>query len=106
MKVQYIANDGKIFETEKACREHEEATWKKLFLRLKETDIDAALARENIPLAEAFERMGRLCGDARRDAGEFKRRPKTIVEPPATEPGPASETAPDQAKGGDDDLPI
>jgi hypothetical protein len=93
MKVQYIANDGKAFDTEADCRAHEDQAWRKLLLKLKPEDLEAALGRQNVPLADALEKAGRLCGEARRKAGLFKHRRRGA----AHETGDGALTPPSQA---------
>jgi hypothetical protein len=75
VKIKYIAEDGKEFDDEKSCREHEATNWKLLIADANSTDLERALAYDEShrPLAAALEQAGRLCGEARREAGDLKR---------------------------------
>ena len=92
--MKFVTDDGKTFTTFEEARDHEAAVSKakehKLLCGLKATDIEDALAYKNIPLNKALEKIGRLCGDARRDAGVILRRSNK-----------SAEAAPEQAKDGD-----
>lgn len=92
--MKFVTDDGKTFTTFEEARDHESAVSKakehKLLCGLKGQDIEDALAYKNIPLNKALEKIGRLCGDARRDAGVILRRSNK-----------GADAAPEQAKDGD-----
>ena len=102
--MKFVTDDGKTFTTFEEARDHEAAVSKakehKLLCGLKATDIEDALAYKNIPLNKALEKIGRLCGDARRDAGVIKRRPRGSTAPLA-QIAPDDHNVRSQVKDGD-----
>ena len=78
----YIADDGTSFETREACEAHEAAGFARQFVGLTIDQVDAALARTNVPLADAFEAIGNRISKARLDAGELRRRSKKAGDAP------------------------
>jgi hypothetical protein len=72
----FEAADGKTFATAGECKAHEESEALSLLLDLSEHDIMSALARSNVPLADAFERAGNIIAAKRRESGDLKRAPK------------------------------
>ena len=76
MKIKYIADDGKEFETQQECVAHEAAQWSALISGAAKVDIELAstYAPSHRALATALEHAGRLCAEARRKAGDLKRK--------------------------------
>jgi hypothetical protein len=81
----YEANDGTKFSTSDECKKHEEISSLALLERLSPEDINEALQRTNIPLADAFERIGNIIAERRRQSGGLKRakskKPEAAVKP-------------------------
>jgi hypothetical protein len=76
----FEASDGMTFTTAEDCKAHEETQALSLLRDLTEQDIMSALARSNIPLANAIERAGNIIGTKRRESGELKRAKKMHPE--------------------------
>lgn len=85
MKRSHIfeADDGTTFETAAACKAHEERQLLREMLcgRLAD-EIDLALDRTNIDLADAIERAGNIIAAKRRESGELRRKAKTPEKKP------------------------
>ena len=100
----YIADDGTSFDAREACEAHEAAGFARQFVGLTLEQVDAALARTNVPLADAFEAIGNRISKARLDAGELRRRSnKAGAAPPLPSSGsvaPAARPADDGRKNG------
>jgi len=90
--MKFLAFDGKVFDTAQECERHEGMRPERLVVGLTAADVEAALQRINLPLAEAFEALGAKIARARRESGELKRARKGNSAPPATAPlAPGSE---------------
>jgi len=77
----YEANDGMTFATAAECKHHEQIECQTKLVGLTDGDICAAIKREDIPLADAIERIGSIIADKRRLDGVIKRRPKNKPNP-------------------------
>jgi hypothetical protein len=79
MKKSHVfeATDGKTFVTSEECKRHEELANLALLEGLSPEDIHEAIARTNIPLADAIERVGNIIADKRRESGELRHAAKT-----------------------------
>ena len=85
---QYEAWDGTRFDSAAKAREYE---IRNLHVRLAGTtsdDIQAAIDGTNADLADAYERLGKVIGEARRRRGETKWPAARIAAQPKPEPEP------------------
>lgn len=73
---RYIARDGQEFTTAGACRAHEFAKLPTLLAGLTEDQVEAALQREDVELADLMEEAGKQITQARLAAGDRRRRRK------------------------------
>jgi hypothetical protein len=91
----FIAFDGQQFATAGECRQHERDNAHTLLIGLTFEQISAALARVDLDLAEAIERVGSQIAAARRAAGDMRRKrgAEESTEPPAEEPADNAESA-------------
>jgi hypothetical protein len=101
VKTIYVTFDGKEFATRA-----EAATWEDQHVdaRLIDLSIDRvreALSYRDKDLAAAFEYAGDLCREARKAAGDLRRRPAAKGAPNVSE---AAGAAADAAGGGERDL--
>jgi hypothetical protein len=80
VKLKFVSNDGVPFDTSEECKDHEWNLVLKRATKLKPEDIDAALHLRNMELNDALEKLGRACGNARREAGIFRFRHKTTLD--------------------------
>jgi hypothetical protein len=72
----FKADDGTTFDTAAECRKHEERSFMHLLIGRSAKDIEVALDRTDLILANAFERAGNIIARKRREDGELKRSPK------------------------------
>ncbi len=75
-KTVYEAHDGKTFDTAEECKAHERLHAADMLVGRTESDIHAALNRENPSLADAIERVAYLIASRRKEQGEVRRRRK------------------------------
>ena len=86
---QFEAFDGTIFDNERTCREHEKLHAPERLVGLTLEQINGAINRADPELGDAIERTAYLVQQARRSAGDYKRRPSdtpTDTDVPAEEP--------------------
>jgi hypothetical protein len=77
MKTTFEADDGSTFYTAADCREYEQQlAMIDLLIGRTEEQVRNALARLDIPLANAIERAGNIIADKRRESGELRRKKK------------------------------
>jgi hypothetical protein len=76
----FEAADGTTFPTSHECKAHEESEALSLLRDLTEQGIMSALARSDIPLADAIERAGNIIAAKRRKDGDLKRAKKMAPE--------------------------
>jgi len=77
----YVAFDGEEFETAAACEAHEANHFARQFVGLTSDQVNQALSRENLALADAFEKAGNIVTKLRREAGDMKRTPAPKTTP-------------------------
>lgn len=87
----YQACDGQSFETEAHCRAHEAKMAHLRLVGLTADDVQAAIARDNVELADAIEAVGTTIARARRAGGDLRRQRRGNGQ---AEPAPAAATAP------------
>lgn len=100
---KFVTDDGKEFYNPDDARAHEDAATFGALIGLKEDDIAAALSRQNIQLADAFEKIGSRIAKKRLADGE-KRRERRAKDATATTQEPATEMTPEEAKQFAEDL--
>jgi hypothetical protein len=88
-KTVFVAFDETEYLTREECADYEANIWWRRLVGLTESDITAALARENAELADALEKAGQRIAQKRRESGELRRRVTPV------EPGPQISTNPD-----------
>ena len=76
----YEAFDGQTFESAEACKAHEAAHVETRLIGLTLEQVRAAITREDVELADAFEKVGSRIAKARIDAGELRRGRKATAE--------------------------
>ena len=84
---EYEAFDGKRFPTAEECKAYEDTHAEARLCGLKILQVHEALARETpegILLADAFEKIGNRCAQARREAGELRRKPNGAAQAEAS----------------------
>ena len=94
---RFEAFDGEIFATEAECRSHEYANAHRRLVGLTLDQVNAAMARTDSELADAFEAVGTKIARDRRDAGELKRPRRAETQEPApmeSAPPTSAEPAP------------
>lgn len=74
MGIKYVTDDGSLFDTLEAAKAHEASSLESRLAGLTPDQVRAALAREDLDLAEAFEQAGNRIAKLRRDSGDLKRR--------------------------------
>lgn len=79
-KTVYEAHDGKTFDTAEECKAHERLHAADMLVGRTESDIHAALNRENPSLADAIERVAYLIANRRKEQGEVRRRRKPAAK--------------------------
>jgi hypothetical protein len=89
----FEANDGTKFSTAEECKKHEETSSLTLLERLSPEDVSEALQRTNVLLADAFERIGNIIAEKRRQSGGLKRAAKN-KKPEAAEKPPSEKVKP------------
>lgn len=73
---KYEAIDGKLFDSPDACIAYETAQMPEHKLSgLTVRDIERALTRDNVALADLFEAVGARIAKLRRESGELRRKP-------------------------------
>ncbi len=72
----FEAFDGQRFDSADACKAHEAKHIESRLVGLTIEQVQAALAREDIELADAFEQIGGRIERARVAAGDLRRKPK------------------------------
>lgn len=81
MKItEHQAKDGTRFATADECKRHEHNIRLKSLVNMNDEQLEAALLRTDIPLADAIEFAGTLIAQKRRADGGAKRKKKTIAE--------------------------
>ena len=71
---KYEAIDGKQFDTADECRDHEaDECWHLRLIGLGKDDLERALDRVDVDLADAIERAGNIIAKKRRESGDFRR---------------------------------
>ena len=90
----YEAFDGQTFDNADACKAHEAAHVETRLIGLSLEQVRAAITREDVELADAFEKVGSRIAKARIDAGELRRGRKAAAEQDVPEnPAPAAPAA-------------
>ena len=84
--------DGQVFDTETECRTHEAARAHQRLAGLTPEQVEAAIARTDLELADAFEIVGAKITRLRLDSGERKRKRAPKDAPAAPEDRPPIET--------------
>lgn len=70
----FEAFDGQRFESADECKAHEAEHVEGRLVGLTIDQVRAALAREDTELGDAIERVGSRIAQARRDAGDMRRK--------------------------------
>lgn len=80
MKIRtvFVAFDDAVFDTAEACRAHEAAHVETRLVGLTIEQVQAAINREDVDLADALEAIGNRIARARREAGDMRRGPKKM----------------------------
>ncbi|WP_293862323.1 hypothetical protein [uncultured Alsobacter sp.] len=98
--MKYAAEDGKVFDTAKECREYEKSLKKaaetkppelsaaEVLSEATQEDFLEAMAGKRPELAKHIEAAARFCRNARYAAGDFKSKPKRAPAPVAAEAAP------------------
>lgn len=94
----YEAFDGTRFDTEGECRKYEDDSWTLRLVGLTIEQVNDALERSNIDLADAFERAGARIASLRREQGEFRRARN------GEKAAPQISASPEDRRGPDDDA--
>ena len=81
MQPVFLAFDGTPFLTEKDCVAYEDGHWHKQLVGMTLEQVIAALERNDIDRANAFERAARKIAKLRVEAGDRLRAPKKADEP-------------------------
>ncbi len=82
MKMIFRAYDGSDHPTESECRAHDETIPEHVLANRSVADILAGLARLDLDVANALEKLGVEIARKRRAAGEFRRERSEKPEPP------------------------
>jgi hypothetical protein len=69
----FEAHDGATFATSKECKFHEQTLATAKLIGLSGSDLEGALRRDDVELANAIERIGTMIADKRRESGELRR---------------------------------
>ena len=92
MAIKYVAEDGTAFSSLKEAKAHDKALSavnvtrvEYLLVDLSTADIDAALNREDVELADAIERVGLRLRALRVKSGALKRTRKSADKANGTE---------------------
>ena len=80
---KFEAFTGETFDTEAECKAHEKANVHRRFVGLTQEQVDAALSRADVELADAFEVVGSKISRARIAEGNLKRERRAGVHEPA-----------------------
>jgi hypothetical protein len=84
---QYESFDGKRFDTEAECKTHEAGLSHMRLVGLTVDQIEAAIARTDIELADAIEAVGAKIARARRESGDLRRERKGKTQDAPMAPG-------------------
>ena len=96
--IKFEAIDGNTFDTEDECLDWEQNNcWQFRLLGLGKNDIERALDRVDVDLADAIERAGNVIGRKRRESGEF-RRTDPRRKPSAEDQAPQISTNPEDRR--------
>ena len=95
-KTVYVAFDDAEFDTADGCKAHEAAHVETRLVGLSIEQVQAALSREDLELADAFEAIGNRIAKARREAGDMRRGRKVATE--SDTPKSAERTAEDMGR--------
>ncbi len=83
----YQAFDGQRFDSESECKTHEGGLSHMRLVGLTAEDIEDAISRANVDLADAIEAVGAKIARARRESGDLRRERKGKIQEPPVAPG-------------------
>jgi hypothetical protein len=84
---QFEAFDVQRFDSESECKTHEGGLSHMRLVGLTAEDIEDAISRDNVDLADAIEAVGAKIARARRESGDLRRERKGKIQGPPMAPG-------------------
>lgn len=95
----YDAFDNTVFNSQEECRAYEAQHGEMRLVGLNIDQVRAAISREDVELADAFEEIGSRIARTRRDAGDLRRGKKAVEAPREVEgePQPAAASKLDES---------
>ena len=78
---KFEAFDGEVFPTQEECIAHEASCVQMRLIGLTGDQVEAAIKREDVDLADAIEAVGAKIARARRESGDLRRIRKSGGEP-------------------------